>query len=595
MSPEGLATRIYETVLKAKAGELEARVTHIVPGHELEILAWSVNDLLDRIEILLRETIISVDQVSKQKTLRWIDSRGFEGSFRETVDALNASLNAVQNLEKNLVVREEEAQGAHAKVKMILENLGQAFVMVDGYGEVREPNSFTTQTLFDCAPYEKSIHRILNLDAEEEKKFLSLLQLMFAGQVSFDSLTHLAPSSLINKKGRYIELSYRGVRDKGGHLTKLIVIGTDKTFEQELKVQAEKESALVRAIISINQNRRMFQRFVDGTRNLFGFLKMQVEGEPAKLNLDQCHRYIHTIKGSCASYGMLDVQKLAHQFETKIRDLQRKGPTTLGHMIPEFRASLEIIRVHFEDFLIANAQIFGIIKSNTESDKAFAMEDLVDMSLQIKNKLGPEDSLTQKFVEKFLLERLHQLFLPFKDTVKHVAQRLEKSVEILIVQNDIKVLESHYQTFIATLDHAFRNAVDHGIEKPIERESLGKKPSGLIKITAECNSDQLQIVIADDGRGIDPDIILKTALHNQILPESQLNGMTQNELLQLVFLPGFSTQGQVTPLSGRGVGLDAIKYEATKIGGKVWIESRIGVGTELKIQLPLIRNPWTFS
>ena len=137
------------------------------------------------------------------------------------------------------------------------------------------------------------------------------------------------------------------------------------------------------------------------------------------------------------------------------------------------------------------------------------------------------------------------------------------------------------------LVHIIRNAVDHGIESPEERKAAGKPETGRLEINAYQAGNQVLITVRDDGKGIDRDEVIRTALSKGHLTEEKLAEMSDEEIISLVFLPGFSTSEKVTDVSGRGVGMDVVRERITALGGTVRVTSQRGEGTTVTIQLPL--------
>ena len=133
--------------------------------------------------------------------------------------------------------------------------------------------------------------------------------------------------------------------------------------------------------------------------------------------------------------------------------------------------------------------------------------------------------------------------------------------------------------------HLMRNAIDHGIEKPDEREKVGKDAEGNIYVRAYHRGGAIIIEIRDDGKGINPEIILSKAIEKNIVSED--NTLTESEVFDLIFAAGFSTAAEITDISGRGVGMDVVKHNIKDIGGSIEISSKVGEGTCFSIRLPL--------
>jgi two-component system chemotaxis sensor kinase CheA len=135
--------------------------------------------------------------------------------------------------------------------------------------------------------------------------------------------------------------------------------------------------------------------------------------------------------------------------------------------------------------------------------------------------------------------------------------------------------------------HVIRNAVDHGAEPECERLKAGKDARARVTLRARRDGDRVIIEVDDDGRGIDPARIREVARERGLLPDQHIDGMSDAEALDLIFAPGFSTASEVTDLSGRGVGMDAVRTAIEKMGGRVGIESAQGRGTTIRLSLPL--------
>ena len=139
----------------------------------------------------------------------------------------------------------------------------------------------------------------------------------------------------------------------------------------------------------------------------------------------------------------------------------------------------------------------------------------------------------------------------------------------------------------APLNHLIRNALDHAIEPPAERVAAGKPESGSIRLEARHRAGMLQIILVDDGRGIDPHRLRAKILERGLATAAMTAAMTEAELLEFLFLPGFSTKDKVTEISGRGVGLDVVQDMVRAVGGFVRVSSQIGAGTRFTLQLPI--------
>ncbi len=135
--------------------------------------------------------------------------------------------------------------------------------------------------------------------------------------------------------------------------------------------------------------------------------------------------------------------------------------------------------------------------------------------------------------------------------------------------------------------HLIRNAADHGIENPEDRRRKGKSEAGKITLRAYNKNKHVYIEIEDDGKGMDPRLLKQKAIDKGLIAIEDAEKMTEGQLINLIFLPGFSTAGQITEVSGRGVGMDIVKSNIEKVNGTIMIDSEVDKGTKMVIQLPL--------
>ncbi len=175
----------------------------------------------------------------------------------------------------------------------------------------------------------------------------------------------------------------------------------------------------------------------------------------------------------------------------------------------------------------------------------------------------------------------------FPRMVRDLARSLHKEVNLELAgettQADREVLEK----LEAPLTHLLRNAVDHGVELPEERRKSGKPPAGTVRLEARHNAGMLMVTVSDDGPGIDAETIRQTIVEKKLTTAEIAAKMTEAELLEFLFLPGFTLRSHVTEISGRGVGLDLVQSMVKDVGGRVRISSHVGRGTSFHLELPL--------
>jgi two-component system chemotaxis sensor kinase CheA len=202
-------------------------------------------------------------------------------------------------------------------------------------------------------------------------------------------------------------------------------------------------------------------------------------------------------------------------------------------------------------------------------------------------RINQVTSELQDAIMQTRLQPIGTVFSKFPRVVRDLANLLHKEVQLDLRGREVAMDKSLIEGLSDPLTHMVRNAVDHGIETPEERRLAGKKSLGTLRLEARHEAGQVVVEIADDGKGIDPQKIGRSAVAKGLITPEKLASLTGQELLALIFLPGLSTAKNVTDVSGRGVGMDVVKTNLDRLGGKVEIHSVVGKGTLFRIKLPL--------
>jgi two-component system, chemotaxis family, sensor kinase CheA len=193
----------------------------------------------------------------------------------------------------------------------------------------------------------------------------------------------------------------------------------------------------------------------------------------------------------------------------------------------------------------------------------------------------------QDLVMQVRMVPVSQIFDRFPRLVRDLSMKKGKQIDIVMEGKEIEVDRTVLDEIGEPLIHLLRNSVDHGIESPADRTKKGKKTTGTIKLSATRNGDHVIIEIDDDGAGIDPEKIKDSAIRKGFMKKEELDKMSREQLINMIFLPGFSTAKEVTDTSGRGVGMDVVKTKIAALGGTVHLDTEVGKGTKTSIKLPL--------
>ncbi|MFZ0515749.1 MAG: chemotaxis protein CheW [Acidobacteriaceae bacterium] len=228
------------------------------------------------------------------------------------------------------------------------------------------------------------------------------------------------------------------------------------------------------------------------------------------------------------------------------------------------------------ELVLARNQILQF--STTQQDSTF---------LNTTQRLSLITTELQEGVMKTRMQPIENVWGKFPRVVRDLALACGKRVQVEMEGKDTELDKTILEAIKDPLTHLIRNAVDHGIECPSQREAAGKSPEGRLFLRAYHEGGQVNIEISDDGAGIDLAAVKAKAVERGLIPPEHAARMGEREAYQLLFLPGFSTAHKVTNVSGRGVGMDVVKTNIEKIGGMVDLQSAPGLGTTVKIKIPL--------
>lgn len=193
----------------------------------------------------------------------------------------------------------------------------------------------------------------------------------------------------------------------------------------------------------------------------------------------------------------------------------------------------------------------------------------------------------QEGIMQTRMQPIGTVFNRFPRIIRDMSRQLSKQIEVQIEGAEVELDKSIVEMLVDPLTHIIRNCADHAIESPAERKKAGKNAVGVIHLHAYHEGGQINIAVHDDGRGIDAKKVLAKALSKGLVSKAQAGEMTEREIVNLVFAPGFSTAEQVSDISGRGVGMDVVRTNVEKLGGHVEVETEVGMGTTVRLRLPL--------
>ncbi|MCH7520424.1 MAG: chemotaxis protein CheA [Candidatus Marinimicrobia bacterium] len=206
---------------------------------------------------------------------------------------------------------------------------------------------------------------------------------------------------------------------------------------------------------------------------------------------------------------------------------------------------------------------------------------------QVNNSLGRITTEIQEAVMQMRMLPISNVFRKFPRVIRDLTRKQGKQVELVTVGEETELDRSVIEAISDPLLHLVRNAADHGIESPDIRQAKGKPATGTVTLRAAHEGNHIVIEVEDDGAGIDADKLVTVALKKGVISPEEAEAMSYREKLNLIFRPGFSTAKNVTDVSGRGVGMDVVQTNVSKLNGAIDIDTKLGEGTRITIKLPL--------
>jgi len=497
-----------------------------------------------------------------------------------------------ENLEIIVDERTRELSFVNTQIKNLLDNAGQGFLSFNRSGIISNEYSKECYKIFQYDISDLSYGTLVGKYISESEEILidRIIEKIFLSKNEFEANVYISllPKEIV-VSSRIISVEYRLTEvalDK-----KVMVILTDSTDKKALEIAREEEKRNLKMIVKTVKYQNNFRKSLEDykqfySKDIFEMFNVRADFTSAMLEF---YRMIHTFKGEFAQWSMNRTEKTLHEIESLIH--MKLGNESFGYKeAVEFIEDIDFERIIEEDIslikeYVGEAFLHSTEKLEIDKNTIIALENRLDAITNL-------DEIKQVIhdVKKSRFTNFKEVFHQFDEYLKNLALGLDKKVnDIIIIGDDILVDKSHYHAFIRATIHIFRNMLDYGIELPNDRVSAGKDELGSIVCQVErIDSRRMKVLLKDDGIGINT-IKIKQVLENRkVLSENEILNMTDHEIHQYIFKDRISVKKEVTKLSGRGLGLSAIKKEIDKLGGSIKVYSEVNEGTTFEIELPIL-------
>lgn len=470
-----------------------------------------------------------------------------------------------------------------SKINNVFDHVSEGILTFNQDLIIQSEYSLECEHIFGKSIIDRTIADLLYPDEIEKQVFMTnLLRRLFELKLPTRAcyLSLLPEEATVNQK--VVTLQYKFTMD-ATDMPVMMVILKDVTEKIQLESQMDQERKILKMIMKVLL---ASEEFLDLVAEYQTFSEMNFR--EVALDLESFQRSVHTFKGN---FSLFDMVHLVDGLDTLEDQLEIDPMAALSHL-----SNQEVKSWLLNDLRI----IEGIIgKSYLKSRDILCIEKkhLQALEQHVLNTFEPKLSgiifdLLQSLKEK----SFHELLSSYPDYTVKLAERYNKNITPFEITGDCVYVKPHvYQDVVKSLVHVFRNCVAHGIETAEERIENNKPCEGSIKCCIKKNEKDVQLIISDDGKGIDLVAIASRVIDNGVCTKERLSTMSESEHLQLIFEHQVSAETSVTSLSGRGIGLAALKTAVVACGGTVCVASKMGQGTSFTLTFPIGGSMYTIA
>jgi two-component system chemotaxis sensor kinase CheA len=443
--------------------------------------------------------------------------------------------------------------GHNQELRLILDNVGQGFLCCDDKGALIGRRSAITEVWFGQPGMDERLWSYLG---RSDGSFRERLEVGWSaltdGVLPIELCLNQLPSRFASGAHTF-HVEYRPLM-AGESLSQVVVVVTEIT-------------AVVEGERAETEQRELATALDHAVRDRTGFLQFIKEGVKLARQLDMTNpalkRVLHTLKANCGFYGVRSVASMCHELE---------GELEKGRLVPSSLDALERLWSEFCDRV-------GRVLETRAGTIEISIDDYTALRSAVRT--AASHAALDRMVAELRYDSMKTALGRAAEHARSLARRLERGEVLVEVEAvDVRLDPQRWKSFWSSFVHAIRNAVDHGLEDPEDRLAAGKAPQGRVRLAAAFEGTELVISIQDDGRGVDWHRVAERAR------AANLAHASLAELEEALFSDGFSTRTEATDVSGRGIGLGALRAAVSELGGHIQLRSRSGEGTTVLCRFP---------
>lgn len=490
----------------------------------------------------------------------------------------------VERMNRDLAVRSDS-------IKNLLDNAGQGFLTINDKLIVTDEFSNECVRIFGVQVGGRPIASLLASGVEKDalEAMTDIFRNVFSEENKLRNKVYMSllPGE-IRINNRAIQFVYKIIRS--GTEKQIMFILTDITQRKHLEQKMEEEKTNMRLAVKAVMNKNDIVATLQEleafyTKTVFDTLAVTADFKQA---LASIFRTVHTFKGNLAQLSMTHTSNTLHGIENDLQRALDAPASYTSEQVAGFFRRISYAQL-VEDDVRVITDTLGQDYFRQDETVAVDKHNILAIEEKIRSLCSPELSARLlPSVKKLRYQNFKNILMKYNEYLLFTAEKLEKEMnDITVLGDDVFIDADKYRPFTKSLTNIFRNIADHAIEPPDERIDKGKNVKGSVTCKlVEQEPNNFVFSIQDDGRGIDFARVREKALEKGLYSPEELAQFSPQKLLELVLLDNFSTKDSVTAISGRGMGLSAVKAEIEQIGGKMEIDTEPGAGTKFVFRLP---------
>lgn len=509
-------------------------------------------------------------------------------ALHEAYDEVNESRNKLSAWNKGL---EQTIQQRTASVRNLLDNAGQGFLTFGSDLVVASEFSSECNNIFNCDIAGRAFPELIYPENEEDRHFLETLlaKILSDDKGQREIYMSLLPEEL-NLDNKCFYIGYKIIKSIDISVSEIfMVILTDITYRRLLEKKVEQEHNVLKMVVKVITN---FDDFTESIRDYREFCRYKLPNlfcrdQPSPEILYELYRTVHTFKGTFCLFDMTNIIEKLHTLETELSEFKDCKDTLDITRLKEL-----ISKADMETWLEADMNTLEVILGekflNSEDTIVVKKESLLDIEEMILRLLPPKEcKLLLSEMGKLKQKPLAEVLKGLPEYAQSLADRMNKLMNPFEIESDVILVDpDRYQGFSKALIHVFRNIIDHGLEIPEERFSAGKSEYCNVKCEIKLLDNKISLAVSDDGRGFNLNKIRQIIADRELLSAEIACSLTDDEVVQLMIDKHISTKDNLSYISGRGLGLSAIRKETEHLGGTMDIIAEKGKGTKFLFILP---------